>query len=259
MALSLITSISSLNLLIFSELDNKWGPFLFTFATGPNGLVSYIVESNSFTYTIGTNENVFKNGTYEINASSSSLSKLPHGMFDTSNELNLNDSELSNTSRWISGGLSENAVLLDGSLMTYNRASYIWNTGAYQGGRSDGTATWSTSGYLGEYFQIKFPFNYILTKIYMITSEITRGPKILYIFGSHNGSSWIYVTQITTIMTPSPAIGTNVARRTEYSYNVANASKYRYYRFVVNTIVGGWTGATICAISSFRTEGQAYQ
>lgn len=177
-------------------------------------------------------------------------------MFDNGDESTISD--LSQTSRWITGSLNGTAILLNGSSITYDRVSYISNTGAYQGGRSDGTTTWSTNGYLGEYFQIKFPFNYILTKIYMITSEITRGPKILHIFGSHNGSSWIHVTQITTIMTQPPPIDANIARRTEYSYNVVNTSKYKYYRFVINTIVGGWTGATLCAISTFRTEGQAY-
>ena len=82
--------------------------------------------------------------------------------------------DTSSTSRWFSGLPNQTNLLLDGTTLAYDQPAYIYTTGAYQGGRADGTATWSTNGYLGEFFQIKFPFNYVLTKIYITTTGGNR-------------------------------------------------------------------------------------
>jgi hypothetical protein len=68
----------------------------------------------------------------------------------------------------------------------------------------------------GKYFQIKYPFNFVLTKIYLRKSggcEFARGPKTLY---GINGTTWVLVETITT------AITTNII----YSYTVSNTTHY---------------------------------
>jgi hypothetical protein len=215
--------------------NNGWGPYSFSFSTG---LTSFSINSNTFTYTGGTGVDIFKNGEYQLNASSSYVF-LPYLMFDNST-----------TTRWFSG-LPQSNTLYDGSTLTYDRAAYDWTTGNYVGGKSDGSATWSTSGQLGEFFEIKFPFKYLLTKIYLRSSggnEFARTPKILNICGSDDGITWTLVSSITTAIT----------NNNEYSYNVVNINKYIYYRFVALKVTGGNNTGTCYSLVNFRTDGQAY-
>jgi hypothetical protein len=244
MALSSISTLASASMFNKTIIDNSWGPYDFTFATTTNGLAGYVIDNDTFEYTLGTGATSFKNGVYELKASATypgtTTPFYPYRMFDTST-----------TTRWFSGLPNQTNLLLDGTTLAYDQPAYIYTTGAYQGGRADGTATWSTNGYLGEFFQIKFPFNYVLTKIYITTtggSEFSRGPKILHIFGSLDGTTWVLVSTITTTIT----------NNLEYSYNVSNTTKYIYYRFVANTVVGGYTAGNNFSLASFRTDGTAW-
>jgi hypothetical protein len=236
-----LSTISTMGSIRTPKITNGWGPYSFSF-TSSTGLTSFGIDSNIFTYTGGTGVDIFKNGEYQINASSSFPTTLPYLMFDSST-----------TSRWFSGltNQSNPNILYNGSSLTYDRAAYIWETGVYQGGRANGTATWSTNGYTGEFFQIKYPFNYVLTKIYIKTSggnEFARSPKNLNIFGSNDGTTWVLVSSITTAIT----------NNSEYAYNVSNTTKYIYYRFVASSITGGNNTGTLFSLVNFRTEGQAY-
>lgn len=217
-----------------------WGPIPFIF---PNHLTSYTVNNNTFTYSLGTGTNAYKNGTYNIRANCWRDINPPHLMFN------------GNASNFymcgVNGGVN---YKLDGTTAVYNRNAYTINTrpATFVGGNTNGTVFWSTNGIRGEFFQIEYPFNYVLTKIYIRgeAKYFTRSPKNLYIFGSNDGSTWIQIALVITTIANAT---------TEYSYNVTNTTQYKFYRFVINTLVGGnsWDGATTIAI--FRTEGQSYQ
>jgi hypothetical protein len=63
------------------------------------------------------------------------------------------------TTRWFSGlSSAQHNITETGGKLFYNRPGYDWVTGNYQGGRTDGTATFNTNGYTGEYFQIQYAF-----------------------------------------------------------------------------------------------------
>jgi hypothetical protein len=240
MALSTISTVSS-HLLNGTQGDQSWGPVSFIFPTALTGMT---ISNNTVNYTTGTGSNTFKNGTYVMNANCWKDANPPYFMFDN------------NTTTFYFGGVNAGTnYKLDGSTSTYNRNAYTINTAPapYVGGNSAGTATFNTNGYAGEYYQIQYPFMYILTKIYIQGQAgiyYTRSPKKLYIFGSNDGTTWTYITLVTTAITNSTS---------EFSYSVTNTTQYNYYRFVANTLIGGnsWDGAL--AIASFRTEGMAYE
>lgn len=235
MALSTITTISSSP---FKSVLG-WGPISFVF---PTSLTSYTISSNSFTYSGGSGSTLYKNGTYVINANTWNGTYPPYKMFD--GDVN---------SLYMCGVNAGTNYKLDGTTATYNRNAYTINStpAPYVGG-SSGTV-WNTNGYNGEYFQIQYPFNFILTKVYLMGEAggtYSRSPKTMYIFGSTDGTNWTYVDVVTSTM--------NAGSPTEFSYNVTNSTKYTYYRFVANTLIGGhsWDGAL--SMTSFRTEGNAY-
>jgi hypothetical protein len=237
MALSTIASIASYK--SFGPNEPTWGPYSILFPTDLLGTTS--VSDNIIDYADGAGANIYRNGIYRISAQCSHPTSLPWRMFDNST-----------VTRWFSGLQNTSNITLNGvSTVAYDRPCYDWTTGNYVGGRADGAATWNTNGYQGEYFQIEYPFNFLLTKIYLRTSggnEFARAPKILYIFGSSTGSSWTLVDTITTSVT------TNV----EYSFNVSNTTKYKYYRFLANKVTGGNNTGNNFSLVSFKTEGTAW-
>jgi hypothetical protein len=240
MSLSTITTISSHP---FNKKigPSTWGPISFIFPTALTGMT---ISNNSVNYTIGTGANTFKNGSYVMNANCWKDSNPPYYMFDN------------NDTTFYFGGVNAGTnYKIDGSTATYNRNAYTINTAPapYVGGNTNGTATFNTNGYQGEYFQIQYPFMYVLTKIYLKGQAgiyYTRAPKRIYILGSNDGTTWTYIVQVITALTNSTS---------EFSYTVTNTTQYQYYRFVANTLIGGnsWDGAV--ALASFRTEGQAYE
>jgi hypothetical protein len=240
MALSSISTLASASMFNKTANDNGWGPILFIF---PTSLSSFTINSNNFTYSLGSGTNVYRNGEYKINANCWRNVNPPYLMFDN----NPNTFFLSG----VNGGVN---YKLDGTTSTYNRNAYTINTAPapYVGGNSNGTSTFNTNGIAGEYYQIEYPFNYVLKKIYIRGQSgvyYSRSPKKLYIYGSSDGITWIFIVLITTAV----ANATN-----EYAYNVSNTTQYKFYRFVGNTLVGGhsWDGAM--SIGTFRTEGDAY-
>jgi hypothetical protein len=46
--------------------------------------------------------------------------------------------------------------------------------------------------------------------------------------------------------------------RFEYSYTVANTTKYTFYRFLANKVTGGNNTGTCYSLVNFKTEGSAY-
>jgi hypothetical protein len=238
MALSSIATIVSNQ--SFGPNEPTWGPYAFLFPTDLLG--TYSVTSNTIDYADGVGATIFRNGIYQISAQCTTPgANIAANMFDSST-----------TTRWFCGLNGGNNIKLDGvSTILYDRACYDWTTGNYIGGRADGTATWNTNGYQGEYFQIQYPFNFVVTKIYLKTrsgNEFARAPKILYIFGSSTGSSWTLVDTITT----------SVVNDNEYSYTVSNSTKYKYYRFLANRVIGGNNTGDNFSLVSFKTEGTAW-
>lgn len=240
MSLSTISTLSSSSMKNTIITNNGWGPELFIF---PTNLTSYTINSNNFTYSLGTGSTAYRNGEYKINANCWRDVNPPYLMFD-------NDAN----TFYLSGVNAGVNYKLDGTTSTYNRNAYTINTAPapYVGGNSNGTATFNTNGTTGEYYQIEYPFNYVLKKIYIKGQAgiyFTRSPKRLNIFGSNDGITWVFIVLITTGIANAT---------TEYAYNVSNTTQYKFYRFVANTLVGGnsWDGAL--AIGTFRTEGDAY-
>ena len=159
------------------------------------------------------------------------------------------------------GGLNgqANIMLDDVSTTTYNRNAYLQGAApaVFQGGKTDGTATWSTSydatSVTGEYWQVQFPFNYNIKIVYLRDGPdgtYTRNPKELYVLGSTNGTTWTYVALITNT-------GMN-GTGTEKSYPITNTRSFKYYRFVAKNLIGGnsWDGA-VCVWGS-RLSGDIY-
>lgn len=177
MDLSTITTISSA-ITLNSKLG--WRPVAFTF---PTSLSGYTISSNTFTYSDGSGSTSYQNDAYVINANTWYSSYPPYRMFDN------------NTSTYYMCGVNTGTnYKLDGTTETYNRNAYVINTApaTFQGGNSNNSAYWSTNGYIGKYFQLQFPFNFVLTKIYMageVEGTWTRSPKTLFVFGSTDGTT----------------------------------------------------------------------
>jgi hypothetical protein len=160
---------------------------------------------------------------------------------------------------YVSGINGSINYMLDGTTTsTYNQNAYELNPSTppaiYFGGNTNGLATFTTTGIdgssvPGEYFQIKYPFNYRLTSIVMrATTQWSRSPNDTYIFGSNDdGITWQYIQKITIV------ISTAVE---EFTINVTNTNSYKVYRFVINTLRGG-ASSNAAALRTFRTNGKA--
>jgi hypothetical protein len=85
---------------------------------------------------------------------------------------------------------------------------------------------------LGEYIQIKFPYNFVMTSydIYALPGYIQRMPSIYYIVGSNDGNSW-------TIVDYQNILPANLQDSCTFNitYPIIN-SGFCYYRLVVNRI-----------------------
>jgi len=118
--------------------------------------------------------------------------------------------------------------------------------------KNSGTAstTISSSVYVGEWIQIKFPFTVLLTSytIYTVVGDITRAPNTFKLAGSNDGITWTLVDTQSGITWGSP-YNTTFTPSTQITL-------YSYYRLCVNKnngsgflsitelIINGTTSAT---------------
>ena len=110
-------------------------------------------------------------------------------------------------------------------------SAYDGTTGAYTGG------IYSTNGIAGEWAQIQLPAAVVIQSLNMYARGSGNGnkplcePKVFYIFGSNDGTTW---TQIyTTTVASAPTAG----QLQQFSINASSA--YSYIRFVINAIFPG--------------------
>lgn len=249
MAFSVLSIVSSAIMTQTATLSATLpGSATFTF---PTSLTSYTIGSNTFTYSGGSGSTLYKNGDYTISAQCWDSLYPPYRLFDNNT-----------TTYWTCGTNGGTNYQLDGSTISaYNRSPYFPNAtpASYRGGNDNNLATWSTTyntslNVTGEYWQVQFPFQFMLTKVYMIGesgTNVGRSPKSLYILGSTNGSTWTLVQIVTnSLMTQGTP--------TEYSYTVTNTNKYQYYRFVANTLISTPTFSGSCSLISLKMDGTAY-
>lgn len=142
---------------------------------------------------------------------------------------------------------------LNGTYNVYNSGSYT-NTGDYTARNSINYTQPSNNGWLsntstpssttlntgtvitGEWISVQLPFNFIVTS-YKLTDITTysRWPKVFYLLGSNNGSTW-YQLDYTSLTSTPTTIYTNAKGNQVYSTTkaVTTINSYKYFRVVVN-------------------------
>ena len=127
--------------------------------------------------------------------------------------------------------------VIDGNRWVSNASVYNTTSGAYTGAVSttyNGTATVT-----GEWLQIQFPYQIVLTSYTFANSTnaspfIYMTPYTFTLVGSNNGTNWFYIDNRTG--QSYSAVGQI------YNYNVtSNKTAYSYYRVVINAIGGSNT------------------
>jgi len=168
----------------------------------------------------------FKNGLYDISASSFIGTNYVYNAFNGSN----------------------------GNIFWQSNPNY--NNGVYIGNTVTNYANNLTLS--GEWIQIKFPntppntMAMILTKYSFVcnTNNTTKGPKNHSIFGSNTGNSW-------TLIANNPMNLLNTPYSTKATiFNITNTQPYYYYRLVINSI---WPGPSVnAAIQQWNLYGIPY-
>ena len=200
---------------------------------------------NSLTINNQKDALTFKNGQYDVSASSFTTGNDPFKAF---NGYNIPSTSITNV--WQSGN-------------TYN------DNGTYRGTYSDngfyrgsvvtnylsGINTYSVSG---EWIQIALPYSFILTKYSFLcnTPSTSAGPKSYSILGSNTGNSWNLIVNNTVL---SNAFGgtSPYSTTTPTTFLVTNNPQpFTYYRLVVSTI---WPGSnTNTAMQQWNLYGNPY-
>jgi len=236
------------NLVGIKETPNaNVGKTIYIGANSPTGFTSYFTSRN---VTIPSNfvspEYV---GDYKIRESSTASSTA------TGVNLFLNDSTNDGTTSyykiWHCGysGLSngyQNAYVNDQAVF-YDKQPYVNVTGAYQGATgyyfftpyyTTANSTYSSSGFAGDWVQIKLPFKIRLTGYshrtrYLNPGTNGRNPAKYKIFGSNDGIIWYIVDDQTTATTTLNTININTNTYPDGKHG------YYYFRWVINTLTFG--------------------
>jgi|GEM_PF-5822410 len=195
------------------------------------------IDNDTINYTTATGNQSYRNGKYILGGIYSSWGL--YRLFDKNS-----------STKYFGGG---NAIAnyyrdFDESVVSYvyDRNPYIINTtpANYQGGNSTGAYYLNTvynggaGSVAGEYVQIKFPFiGFKINTVYITPSSglnISNSPNKFYILGSGDGISWTLIVILNCTTTVA----------TEKSYSFTNNNQYRYYRFVIQSQIGGnsWNG-----------------
>jgi len=188
---------------------------------------SYInFTSDNLTVSTGTGSYIYINGTYSGYASSSSTNGGDGGGYIYPCFNNGNSGSFWHTN--YSGGTGAYA-LIGGQ---YN------GSGSYLGTTS---TTISAISYIGEWCQIKLPYRLQLTNYYIASRSgqgTTRFPKIFYIAGSNDGTTWYLVDSKSLTTSPDDGTGNLVS----FTVNTAGENYYTayyYFRLVINYTFGG--------------------
>ena len=157
----------------------------------------------------------FKNGSYDISASSFIGTNFPYYAFNGSYVIpNVIPNFWQSNVNYTNGNYTGNTV-----------TSYTLN----------GIST--TIG--GEWLQINLPYSMILTKYSFICNTPAQGPKIFYIFGSNSNSSWSLITNVTVSPNTSgtsPYSNAIPSIPTTFYISNYNPQPFSYYRLVINKI-----------------------
>jgi hypothetical protein len=120
----------------------------------------------------------------------------------------------------------------NGNMWTTSTASYNTTTGNYIG------TTYTTSGIAGEWLQLQLPTAIVLKRSVfvgrMVGNSPVQNPRIFYVFGSTNGSTWTQIdirTGITSWGTGAPSGFNRVTSDT-----MSNNTAFSYYRLVINAV-----------------------
>jgi hypothetical protein len=234
------------NLVGIKETPNaNVGKTIYIGANSPTGFTSYFTSRN---VTIPSNfvspEYV---GTYIVSESSTNVNPNSFNLFVNGNT---NDG-VSYLPIWHSGytgsvsGIS-NAYVNNVSV-TYDRQPYVAATGNYQGATGyyfatpyykTANSTYYSSGFAGEWVQIKLPFRMKLTGYshrtrYVDIATNGRNPDYYDIFGSNDGIIWYIVDDQQTASTTLNTINIDTSTYPDAKHG------YSYFRWVINSLTKG--------------------
>jgi len=214
------------------------------------------------TYSSGTGSTAYLNGTYYI--STSSHQRQGVSGTDTYNGVTLGlpfilFSAAKNRNVFYNSGYTGSFTFNEfNSALTYTQGPY--NSGrAYQGGGGGvGAANYFRTTYNtsltvdGEYWQTRFPFKILITKLEMLVRDANttgnRVPANITILGSDDGTTWTLVQSV-TLTVVSGSVGLS-------NVTVTTSSYYYYYRFVITTLKTASQG--MINICQFRITGNSY-
>jgi len=216
------------------------GKTIYIGANSPSGFTSYFT-SNSVTVPSSFSSPEYI-GSYAI-AESSAASTIAIGV-----NLFRNDSNNDGTSYgtiWHCGYTGSSNI--DGAGVTYTRQPYNTNNGIYQGTPTyyfttpyytSANSTYNSTGFVGEWVQIKLPFKLKMTGYshrtrYINIATLGRNPSYYRIFGSNDGTVWFIVDEQTSATTTLNTININTSTYPDGKYG------YCYFRWVIQNITGG--------------------
>lgn len=221
-------------------------------------------QISSLTYSSGTGATAYLNGTYYFSTSSYTLTGATGT--DAFNGVLLGPPYI-----LFSSHKNRNIFYHSGNIpTTYNKnelnnaVSYTQNpyntSRAYQGGGGGfGSANYFRTTYNtsltvnGEYWQTRFPFKLLITKLEMLVRDANttgnRVPGNITILGSDNGTTWTLVQNVTLTVVSGSSGLSNVTVNAAGTY-------YFYYRFVITTLKTATQG--IINICQFRITGNSY-
>jgi len=171
----------------------------------------------------------FKNGQYDISASSFISTNFPHHAFNGSN---------GNSNFWQSNANYSNGVYTGSTSTAYS---------------SNGSSSIIT----GEWLQIALPYSMILTKYSFLCNTPTQGPKTYYILGSGTiNNTWTLITNNTVSPNSIGSSPYSTSTPTTFYITNYNPQPFKYYRLVINAI---WSGTSVnTAIQQWNLYGNPY-
>jgi hypothetical protein len=229
----MLSSLSTFNQLCKSQGPPPAPPVLLqSNITFPSN-ISNAINSINYTYSSGSGSTAYLNGTYLTNCSSQEYFTNGGGCWVV-----FNSGGLAQTGYWGSryggggyqGNSSTNTLTISAHPYPFSAYTYV-NTGTYN------TST------EGEWVSIQLPYFIRPTNFKVLGRNVQGGggrllprtPNGYKFEASNNGSTW------TTLYTQAnPSVGTAGINcvTTPSSFNVSTSNSFRYFRFLVTSIVG---------------------
>jgi hypothetical protein len=248
MAMSTISTIN--NFATSAQVTGPQYTFVpFTFPT-TLGVGVMTINSPTYNYSGGSGATAYRNGSYLMMTKYNNSTNVGWRMFSL------------DTKFWMTGIIASNpwtffnstdGTVSNGTNLTYTRNAY-WTTGQYIGGTGNSaqnvtTPYDTTSTSSGEYFHCKFPFPFVVQKLYItLGNSNIYGPRDIRILGSNNGLDWTNINLYSFTGTYTAGVEVLVFDLTGIS-----TIPYTHHRFVFETNGGG----NIIVITNCRIEGQA--